>query len=144
MARFYSASTGCTYLTAVHGNDMPADAVEISEAVYLAVIASPAPGKVRSHDTAGQPILIDPPPPTEAALAEQERRWRDAELAAAVGLRDRHRDQLEIEVEPTLSGEQFRELLLYMQALRDWPQSPDFPAAALRPAPPPWLAEQAE
>lgn len=143
MARFYSVSTGCTYLTAVHGKDMPEDVVEMSEAVYLAVIANPAPGKVRSHDAAGQPILIDPPPPTEAAVAEEERRWRDAELAAAVGLRDRHRDQLEIEVEPTLTGEQFRELLVYMQALRDWPQSPDFPGGQHRPSEPSWVSIQA-
>ena len=144
MARFYSVSTGCTYLPSVHGKDMPADAIEITEAVYLAVIASPAPGKVRSHDAAGQPILIDPPPPTEAALAEQERQWRDLALVAAVALRDRHRDQLEIEVEPALTGEQFRELLLYMQALRDWPQSPDFPQSAHRPVAPPWITEQTQ
>lgn len=144
MARFYSALTGCTYLPSVHGKDMPADVIEITETVYLAVIASPALGKVRSHDGAGQPILIDPPPPTEAALAEQERRWRDAELAAAVALRDRHRDQLEIEVEPALAGDQFRELLLYMQALRDWPQSPDFPDIQNRPAAPEWISEQIE
>ena len=144
MARFYSASTGCTYLPSVHGKDMPADVIEITEAVYLAVIASPVPGKVRSHDGAGQPILIDPPPPTEAELAEQERQWRDLALVAAVALRDRHRDQLEIEVQPALSGDQFKELLLHMQALRDWPQSSDFPQSAHRPVAPPWITEQTQ
>jgi hypothetical protein len=144
MARFYSVSTGCTYLTALHGKDMPADVVEIAEAIYLEVIASPAPGKVRSHDADGQPILIDPPPPTEAALAEQERQWRDLALVAAVALRDRHRDQLEIEVQPTLSGDQFKELLLHMQALRDWPQSSAFPNPEQRPPSPTWLANSTE
>lgn len=142
MARFYSVSTGCTYLPSVHGKDMPADIVEISEAVYLAVIASPASDKVRSHDADGQPTLIDPPPVTDAALAEQERRWRDAALAAVVGLRDRHRDQLEIGTTTTLTSDQFNELLVYIQALRDWPQLPHFPAIEQRPLAPLWIADQ--
>lgn len=73
-----------------------------------------------------------------------ERAWRDAELVAVMWLRERHRDQLEIEVETTLTAEQFKDLLVYMQALRDWPQSPDFPDSQHRPTAPPWLAEQSE
>ena len=74
--------------------------------------------------------------------AVTERAWRDTELASLVWLRDRHRDQLDIEVATTLSGEQFTELLVYMQALRDWPQSPDFPSSQHRPEAPAWIAEQ--
>ena len=77
-----------------------------------------------------------------AQLASAERIWRDSELLAVKWLRERHRDQLEIELEPTLSSEQFRELLLHMQALRDWPQSPEFPDSLYRPAPPSWIAQQ--
>ncbi|MDT9642560.1 MULTISPECIES: phage tail assembly chaperone [Pseudomonas] len=73
-----------------------------------------------------------------------ERKWRDSELVAVMWLRERHRDQLEIEVQTTLTAEQFKELLLYMQALRDWPQSPDFPQVERRPVAPPWVAEQSE
>lgn len=71
-----------------------------------------------------------------------ERAWRDTELASLVWLRDRHRDQLEIEATTTLSGEQFTELLVYMQALRDWPQSQAFPDVGQRPTAPAWIAEQ--
>ncbi|MBX8494768.1 hypothetical protein [Pseudomonas cichorii] len=60
MQRFYSSSTGCTYLPSIHGDQIPADAVEISEEIYTSVIASPPAGKVRSHDETGLPILIDP------------------------------------------------------------------------------------
>ncbi|MCK9817784.1 hypothetical protein M1B35_27535 [Pseudomonas sp. MAFF 302046] len=59
-------------------------------------------------------------------------------------LRDRHRDQLEIEVQPALSGDQFKELLLHMQALRDWPQSSAFPNPEQRPPSPTWLANSTE
>nr|WP_314563053.1 phage tail assembly chaperone [uncultured Pseudomonas sp.] len=73
-----------------------------------------------------------------------ERRWRDTELAALIWLRDRHRDQLEIGGETTLTIEQYSELLVYMQALRDWPQSPDFPNVEHRPIVPVWIAGQTE
>jgi hypothetical protein len=81
-------------------------------------------------------------PADQAAVTE--RAWRDKELASLVWLRDRHRDQLEIEVVTTLSGEQFAELLVYMQALRDWPQSPVFPDIEQRPAASAWIAEQSQ
>lgn len=74
------------------------------------------------------------------ADSSAERAWRDGELVAVMWLRERHRDQLEIEAPTTLTGEQFKELLVYLQALRDWPQSADFPNTLHRPAAPPWIA----
>lgn len=141
MQRFYSQVTGCTYLKAVHGENMPPDVVMITEEVFRSVIGSPAPGKIRSH-VDGLPVLIDPPPATADQLAELERQWRDGELAAVTWLRDRHRDQLDVGAETTLSPEQFAELLQYLQALRDWPQSQAFPDIEQRPTAPPWIAEQ--
>jgi hypothetical protein len=76
--------------------------------------------------------------------AVTERAWRNTELASLVWLRDRHRDQLEIGGETTLTSEQFNELLVYMQALRDWPQSPDFPDSQHRPTASDWIAEQTQ
>lgn len=58
--RYYSKTTGCTYLDGVH-TDIPSDAVPISEELYRSVIANPVPGKIRSRDAEGLPILIDPP-----------------------------------------------------------------------------------
>lgn len=142
MKRFYSQSTGTTYLSGVHAQ-IPSDAIEISEALYLSVIGNPEPGKVRAHDERGLPYLIDAPQPV-LDLALQERAWRDEELLAVMWLRERHRDQLEIAGPATLSTEQFSELLVYMQALRDWPQSPDFPDNQHRPVAPSWIAEQTQ
>ncbi|QXH33119.1 phage tail assembly chaperone [Pseudomonas muyukensis] len=143
MKRFYSQATGCCYLDGVH-KGMPADAVEISDERFDEVIANPAPGKVRSHDKKGLPILIDPPPPTSAERAAKERLWRDAEMARQQWLRDRHRDEQDIGRRPTLTAEQFAELLGYLQALRDWPQSEQFPEIEHRPVAPPWIAEQTQ
>ncbi|MEO6676155.1 MAG: phage tail assembly chaperone, partial [Pseudomonas sp.] len=85
--------------------------------------------------------LVDAPEPVQD-LAAQERVWRDDQLSAVMWLRERHRDQLEISESTTLTSEQFNELLVYMQALRDWPQSPDFPDSQHRPTAPAWMAEQ--
>lgn len=68
--RFYSQETGTTYIQGIH--EIPADAVLISKERYLSVIANPAPGKIRSHDADGLPILIDPPPALPATREEVE------------------------------------------------------------------------
>ncbi|WP_245704289.1 phage tail assembly chaperone [Pseudomonas defluvii] len=98
-------------------------------------------GKMRAHRQDGTPYLVDLVL-TPEEVAALERAWRDSVLAQAVWLRDRHRDQLEIGGSTTLTAEQFQELLVYMQALRDWPQSPDFPLTEHRPVAPPWIVEQ--
>jgi hypothetical protein len=141
MKRYYSQQTGCTYLPFVHGNQMPSDAVEISETLYVSVIGNPPFGKVRAHDEHGLPYLVDAPEPDPEV---PERAWRDGELTGVLWLRDRHRDQLEISDSTTLETEQFSELLAYVQILRDWPQSPDFPDSQFRPTAPDWIAEQTQ
>ena len=141
MHRLYSSSTGSTYIEGIH-TDIPGDAVSITEERFLEVIANPEPGKVRSHDPEGLPILIDPPPPAPDELAAAERLWRDAEIESIRWLRERHRDEVDSARQTTLTAEQSGELLDYVQTLRDWPLSPDFPDSERRPVVPPWVAEQ--
>lgn len=145
MERFYSQSTGCTYLKSLHAT-MPSDVVLIDDDRYEEVIANPDPAKVRSHDAQGLPILIDPPvvAPTAEQLAAIERTWRDAEVSSTEWLVTRHRDEQDMQLATTLTAEQFAELLVYRQALRDWPQTEAFPDTAQRPVAPPWIAEQVQ
>ena len=140
MKRLYSPSTQTTYIDRIHSS-IPDDAIPITEALFLSVIANPEPGKVRAHDKQGLPFLIDAPSPDGVSI---ERAWRDTELSALIWLRDRHRDQLEIGTKTTLTPEQFTELLTHMQALRDWPQSEQFPVIEYRPVALPWITEQAQ
>jgi hypothetical protein len=141
--RYYSQQTGCTYLSAIHGEQMPSDAVPISDALFQSVIANPEQGKVRSHSN-GLPVLIEAPRESSINVVEQERKWRDSELSAVSWLRDRHRDQLDFGSSTALTTEQFNELLGYMQALRDWPQSEVFPDIGQRPVAPLWIADQTQ
>lgn len=88
--RYYSPKTGCTYLSGLHAH-MPDDVVVISEDIYLLMIANPDPGKVRSHDAEGQPILIAPAPhiPTVNELCQQIEALRLAAYADPVTGSDR-------------------------------------------------------
>jgi hypothetical protein len=61
--RFFSRSTGTTYIQGVHGF-IPEDAVEISEEIFNECFASRPIGKVVLVGDDGMPYLSDPPPPT--------------------------------------------------------------------------------
>lgn len=136
MSRFYSQATGNCYL-ANGPVAPPADAVEISDELFFEVIANPVPGKIRSHGSDGLPFLIDAPYDPTA----DERAWRDVEISSTEWLVNRHRDEQDMNLSTTLSGEQFAELLAYRQALRDWPQSQVFPDSTKRPLAPYWIDE---
>lgn len=61
---FYSKNTGGFYDTAIHGNNIPADAVGITTEEHTTLLEGQAQGKVISADNNGKPILKDPPKPT--------------------------------------------------------------------------------
>lgn len=50
---------------------IPTDAVEISEDVYLSLLEGQSKGKFISADSAGTPVLTDPPEPTQVELVAQ-------------------------------------------------------------------------
>ena len=72
------------------------------------------------------------------------RAWRDAEIVRVAWLRDRHRDELEIDEATTITAVQYTELLSYIRDLRDWPVTADFPAEESRPLVPEWIASQTQ
>jgi len=140
----YYSPTGGFYSSKIHGGNIPVDAVEITQSKYAELLSEQGLGKSIKAGPDGLPVAVEPPGPTDEQIMRKERAWRDAELASVMWLRERHRDQQEIGGSTTLSDVQFAELLVYMQALRDWPQSPDFPTLEQRPAAPAWIAEQAQ
>lgn len=73
---YYSRSTGGAYIEGRHST-IPSDAILLPRDRYLAVFINPAPGKIRSHDADGLPILVDPPPPPPATREQiEEQRLR--------------------------------------------------------------------
>lgn len=74
---FFSKSTGGFYATAIHGDSIPADAVEITDAVHAALLAAQSSGKIISSDASGYPVSIDPPKATAAQVWESIKAERD-------------------------------------------------------------------
>jgi hypothetical protein len=58
----YAASTNGFYLPEVHGAAIPSDAVEISEQLYVDLIAGQAAGQIITADLDGTPMLKNPAP----------------------------------------------------------------------------------
>ncbi|MQG96229.1 phage tail assembly chaperone [Pseudomonas sp. MN1F] len=120
---------------------VPAGSVEVTEVDYKALQAGQLQGKWIVANDQGYPVL-QAPEESPGYLASVERSWRDMQLAATDGLVVRHRDELEAQAETTLTSAQYAELQAFRRALRDWPDSGDFPLIEHRPGGPAWLAEQ--
>ena len=108
---------------------------------YLALLAAQSQGKVIQANSKGDPVAVDPPPPSDVELERRERRWRDTVLASTDALVARHRDELEVG-STTLSIEQYQLLQAFRLELRNWPASSHFPLLKERPVAPAWLADQ--
>lgn len=70
---FYSPSTNAFYTSAIHAGRMPPDVIEITNARHAELMAGQSAGKKIVCDTAGLPILVDPPiyEPTAEALCQR-------------------------------------------------------------------------
>src|SRR5690625_1589289 len=65
---FYSKTTGGFYSHEIHGDNIPGDAVEITQQQHAALLQGQSEGKVITANENGHPILIDPPPAPEPEL----------------------------------------------------------------------------
>ncbi len=77
---FYSKLTGGFYDTAIHGDAMPADAVEISSELHATLLAGQSAGKRITADVNGFPVLSDPPAPTPAEFQQQREQALQSKL----------------------------------------------------------------
>jgi len=134
---FFAQTLGFDHIEEA-GADLPEGAVEITKAQYAELFAGQASGKVISASASGQPVLIDPVI-SPATLASHERAWRNHVLQNTQWLVFRDAEELEVGEGTTLRSEEFKQLLAYRQALRDWPNDPDFPSLPSRPVEPDWL-----
>lgn len=63
---FYSASKRGFYCPSIHGDNIPADAVEVSTELYTTLLIGQSAGKIIAADNQGFPFLQDSPQPTLA------------------------------------------------------------------------------
>lgn len=86
---FYSASTGGFYSREIHGDNMPVDAVEITDDKHREIMFEQSEGKVIAADQDGNPITVDREPlPQETLIKMQikqlEEKVTDRRLREAV------------------------------------------------------------
>lgn len=68
---FYSKSTGGFYSRKIHGDKIPADAVEITPEQHAVLLQGQSEGKLIVADENSHPILVDPPATPTAELLER-------------------------------------------------------------------------
>jgi len=78
---FYSKTTGGFYAREIHGDNIPTDAVEITDAEHASLIAGQSQGKRIVAGSNGFPVLADPPAPTAGEIWERIKAERDRRKA---------------------------------------------------------------
>lgn len=83
----YSPSLNGWFHREIHGENVPADCVEVPKADYDRIMSAHAnDGKIVAAGPDGFPQAIDPPPPTRAQLVDRLRRNVESELKATAHL----------------------------------------------------------
>ena len=115
---FYSAKTGGFYSHEIHGSNIPADAVELSDGMHQQLMEGQATGKIIMAGKNGYPVLMDAPQPDADQLAAAARADRDARIAAT--------DYMLMRDYP-VDDKLLADVKAYRQALRDVPSQSGFP-----------------
>ena len=127
MTIFFSKSVG-NFVDDTIWAKLPEDAVEVNYEDYRAFVEARNDGtKVVLGDESGKPYLADAPPPSPEDLAANIRRIRDQKLLDIQWRVDRYRTQLDLGIETADTPATYRQLLSYMQALRDITAQESFP-----------------
>lgn len=116
----YAKSTGGFYSAEIHGENIPADAVEISQEYYESLLNGQSKGNLITSDKDGAPVLTSPQPPSTDQLATSARAQRDTLLTAS--------DWTQLpDAQASLSPEKKAAWSAYRQALRDITDQATFP-----------------
>lgn len=87
MTKFFTASPLAFYAPEIHGSEIPAVAVEISDEEHAALLEGQAAGQIIAAGPDGRPMLQDRPALTEAELLAIERsRMRCSRFQARAAL----------------------------------------------------------
>lgn len=124
----FSATTLAFYDLNTWPHDLPDFPALLSAEDHTRILAELSTGRVLAADESGRPITLDPPTLSAQAMAAEARRRRDTEIAAVRWLLDRDADEAALELPRTLTPAQIVTIRQHVQALRDVPEQPGFPA----------------
>lgn len=123
---FYSAQTSGFYSREIHGENIPADAVEIPQKQYEGLLEDQTIGKVIKADENGFPVAAEPAPPSVEQLANVVRVDRDQRIAAVTWRYERNAREVRLRLKTT---DDINTLDAYVQALADVPEQAGFPTS---------------
>jgi len=126
---YYSASTLGFYTSEVNGDNIPDDCVEITDEYKAYLLSTESSSKRIVPDGKGYPVIEDVVISDENK-AVIERAWRDSELVRADIELNKVQDSDRKAVSTVASWREYR------KALRDWPESENFPNSRKRPSSP--------
>ncbi|WP_321939813.1 phage tail assembly chaperone [Paraburkholderia sp. J8-2] len=132
-ATFNDATRAITgfYDDAISSPPQGSPAVKLTATQYSAMLEGQSAGKLPGVDASGNPVLLDPAPPSGDALAELKRVERNAAITATDWIVARHQDELALGGATTLTAEQYATLLAYRKTLRDLPEQAEWPNVEL-------------
>lgn len=133
MTKHYSPSTHGFYTPEIHGANMPADVVEVTDDAWRSLLDAQSAGKCIQWGT-GAPVAADKVVSLEE-LTHQVRRQRNRLLAQSDWLVMRNRDEVEQGGKMTLTSAQYVGLQQWRQKLRDIPKAAGFPNVVLPASP---------
>ena len=111
---FYSAQTNGFYSTEIHGNAIPADAVEITESEHATLLAGQSQGKTISAGMGGVPHLSDPAPMTQIQVIAQYESALDNHLDD-VAKQYRYKDRFSLAIRAGYAGPYHDEAVAFAQ-----------------------------
>lgn len=132
----FSPSTLTFFDRSLWPHDLPADALPITPEQHKAVLDQLSEGLVLAATPDGQPLAVEPPPPSEADLASRARSQRDGRIEAVQWIVQRHQSEMALALATTLDAAAYLELQQYVQQLRDVPSQAGFPLSIDWPPPP--------
>ena len=100
---FYAQSTGGFYTSAINGDNIPVEAVEITTEEHSALLSGQSAGLRIVADISGRPILQDRPSPTQEQLVAQYESALDSYLDA-VASAHRYNDRFTFALRAGYSG----------------------------------------
>lgn len=124
---YYSSQTNGFYDPAINGNDIPADAVEITSDRYDELLAAQSDGQLIVPGENGKPTLEPHPAPTQAQLIASAIQTRDELLRTAAIRIAPLQDAVDIGEATTAEEQQLLAWKRYRVALNRITEQPGFP-----------------
>ncbi|MCX8566968.1 MAG: virus tail fiber assembly protein, lambda gpK [Glomeribacter sp. 1016415] len=137
MIFYYSKSEPGFYCVGIHGDNIPKDAVSITQEEHTALLNAQSKGKWIQSDENGYPVAVDPPPLTPEEWADINLRRRQARLSQAALKVAPLQDAVDLNIATDDEKQLLKEWKLYRVALNrieqhanlsaeiDWPKPPD-------------------